>query len=113
MNDELIVQLIDLPNTYIGEAPLEHDTCQWVKLSSGTSKIFFGRKTIDRPEYVVYVRDSSNKSAYDTAQACFKKLQLWNDEHRSLIVTRNPSYVGRDEKHRCVYSFRVQFITGG
>lgn len=29
MNDLLVVQLIDLPNTYVGEAPPERDSCQW------------------------------------------------------------------------------------
>ena len=113
MNDELIVQLIGLPNTYIGEAPPGCDKCQWVTLSAGKSDIFFGRRTVDKPEYGVYVRSPNNKDAYDTAQACFKKLQIWNDERRALVVTRPPTYVGRDEKHRSVYSFRVQFIIGG
>lgn len=113
MNESLLIQLLGLPETYIGEAPPGVNTCQWISLSSGTSKIFFGLKTINSPEYVVYARAESNKAASDTIQACFKKLQIWNDERRALIVTRLPAYVGRDEKHRCVYSFRVQFITGG
>lgn len=113
MNDLLIVQLIDLPNTYIGEAPPGKDTCQWVSLSSGTSKTYFGLDTVDSPEYAVYARAESNKAASDIIQVCLKKLQNWNDERRALVVTRLPTYVGRDEKHRCVYSFRVQFITGG
>lgn len=113
MNDELIVQLIDLPNTYIGEAPPGVDSCQWVVLSSGTSKVFFGRKTNNRPEYVVYTRDNSNRVAGANAQLCFEKLQLWSDEQRAFVAVRSPTYVGRDEKHRSVYSFRVQFIIGG
>lgn len=113
MNDTLIVQLLDLPNTYIGEAPLEEDNCQWIILSSGMSKTFFGRKTINNPEYAVYVRDKSNEAASNRIQSCFKKLQNWNDEYNAIAIRRLPRYVGRDEKHRCVYSFRIQFIIGG
>ena len=113
MNDLLVVQLIDLPNTYVGEAPPERDSCQWVVLSAGVSKTFFGRDTINSPEYAVYVRNSSNREASDTVQACFKKLQNWSDGHRALVVTRTPAYVGKDDKHRSVYTFRIQFIIGG
>lgn len=113
MNDTLIVQLLDLPNTYIGEAPPSVDSCQWVVSSSGFSNTFFGKSTINKPEYAVYVRDNSNNEANTRAQKCFKKLQNWNDENNALIATRLPSYVGRDEKHRSVYSFRIQFIIGG
>ena len=113
MNDEFIVQLLDLPNTYIGEAPPGNDSCQWVSLSAGTSKTFFGRETIDSPEYVIYVRDQSNQAASERIQLCYKKLQNWNDENKALKVTRLPKYVGRDDKHRCVFSFRIQFIIGG
>lgn len=113
MNDTLLATLLDLPETYIGEAPPETNSCQWIVTSSGSSTTFFGKKTIDKPEYAIYVRDASNRVASVRAQDCFKKLQNWNDEHNALLVSRLPSYVGRDEKHRSVYSFRVQFITGG
>lgn len=113
MNDLFIAQLIDLPNTYIGEAPPGEDTCQWISLSAGTSETFFGLQTIDKPEYAIYVRDPSNKVAIERAQACFNKLQNWNDAHRALIVSRLPAFVGKDEKLRSVYSFRIQLITGG
>lgn len=113
MDDLFISQLLGLPNTYLGEAPPEVNTCQWIVTSSGSSDTFFGRSTIDRPEYAVYVRDDNNGMASARAQECFKKLQNWNDEHNALIISRLPSYVGRDEKHRSVYSFRVQFIIGG
>lgn len=113
MNDLFIAQLLDLPNTFIGEAPPGENTCQWISLSSGTSKTFFGLKTIDSPEYAIYVRDPSNEVANERAQVCFKKLQNWNDAHRALAVSRLPAYVGKDDKHRSVYSFRIQFIIGG
>lgn len=112
MND-LIVQLLNLPNTYIGEAPPEIDKCQWIVLSSGASNTYFGRKTINSPEYAIYARSPSNKEASDCIQSCFKKLQNWNDEHYAISIKRIPRYVGRDDKHRCVYSFRIQFIIGG
>ena len=113
MSDERLVQLLDLPNTYIGEAPIGTNSCQWVSLSSGMSKSFFGRNTIDSPEYVVYIRDTKNAEASRRAQECFKKIQNWSDGTVALKVSRLPTYVGRDEKHRSVYSFRVQFIIGG
>lgn len=113
MNDAFIAKLLDLPNTYLGEAPLEINNCQWIVTSSGTSSIFFGKETIDKPEYAIYVRDENNHEASVRAQECLKKLQNWNDEHNALIVLRLPNYVGRDEKQRSVYSFRIQFILGG
>lgn len=113
MNDLFISQLLDLPNTYLGEAPPEVNTCQWIVTSSGFSDTFFGKRTIDMPEYAVYVRDELNGAASARIQECLKKLQNWNDEHNALLVSRLPAYVGRDEKHRSVYSFRVQFIIGG
>lgn len=113
MNDEIVAQLIDLPDTYLGDAPPEKDTCQWIKTSSGTSRTFFGKQTIDNPEYAVYLRDPNNQAVSARAQSCFKKLQNWHDGTRALVASRLPTYVGRDEKHRCIYSFRVQFILGG
>lgn len=113
MNDELISQLIALPNTYLGEAPIEKDSCQWIRLSSGASKTFFGLKNIDSPEYTLYVRDPSNRVAANVIQDCYTKLQNWTDESKALRVSRLPSYVGRDDKHRSVYTLRVQFIVGG
>lgn len=113
MVEELIVQLINLPDTYIGEAPVDSDTCQWLLCSSGASTVFFGLNTVDKPEYAVYARASSNKVANDNIQLCLKNLRNWNDGHSALLITRMPAYVGRDEKHRCVYSFRVQFVVGG
>lgn len=113
MNDLFVAQLLDLPNTYVGEAPPGTDSCQWIILSSGDSKLFFGREVIDSPECVVYARDPSNKVANTNIQVCLRKLQSWNDETKALVVSRLPAYVGRDEKHRSVYSLRVRFITGG
>lgn len=113
MNERFIAQLLNLPNTFIGEAPIEVNNCQWVRVSAGTTENFFSNRVIDRPEYAVYIRDVLNEDACTRAEECLKTLRNWHDAYNALIVTRLPTFVGRDDKFRSVYSFRVQFITGG
>lgn len=115
MDYEMILfNLINEPsNTYIGEAPIDVDNCQWIRTSSGRSEVFFGKDNYDHVNYTVYVRNTSNKDAQEKAKELFNKIRNWTDSQTSLIATRTPRYAGRDVKYRSVYAFQLELQTGG
>ena len=108
-----IISLINLPNTYGGEAPIAIDNCQWVRSAAGNSKLFFCKKRYDKPAFSIYIRDTDNAKAARRVEELFKKLQGYSDSTSAIIVTRLPSFVGKDSKHRSVYTFSIEYQTGG
>ena len=110
---ERIKQLINLPDTYVGEAPIAVDSCQWIRPAAGDSTVYFTKETYDRPAFSIYVRDPVNSVAYTRIMELFKRIRNWNDSVSSLLVKRLPSLVGKDEKHRSVYVFSIEYQTGG
>ena len=113
MTAERIKQLINLPNTYIGEAPIAVDSCQWIRPAAGNSDVYFGRSTYDRPAFSIYVRGTANE---ETAKRCYNLFNLLRNSGSStwaLLARRLPSFVGKDEKHRSVYTFQLEYQTGG
>lgn len=111
--EETIKHLIDLPNTFIGEAPIEEPNCQWIAAHAGSQKFYFTGNSIRYPAFSIYVRRELHK---DAREACVKAFEALNGiyyEDSTYYVTRLPRYVGRDEKGRTIYSFTVEIQIGG
>ena len=108
-----IKQLIDLPNTYVGEAPIAVDNCQWIRPAAGDSTVYFDKSTYDRPTFLIYVRDEVNADAASRTDEVLKRIRNYTDSTSSLIVRNLPSFVGKDEKHRSIYTFSIEYQTGG
>ena len=113
MLTEKIKQLIDLDNTYIGEAPIAIDNCQWIRPAGGASDVYFAKETFDKPTFSIYVRDKSNACAAKRTEILYKKIRNYTDSVSSLLIRRLPSFVGKDDKHRSVYVFSIEYQTGG
>ena len=113
MLEERIQQLIDLPDTYIGEAPIAVDNCQWIGATGGSSDTYFTKEAYDRPAFSIYVRDTSNAEAARRAKELFKKIRSTTDSIGAIIARRLPSFVGKDDQHRSVYVFSIEYQTGG
>lgn len=111
--EEIICSHIDLDNTYIGNAPIDVDNCQWVLVTSGNSKDHLDLSTYDQLGYKVYVRRNSNEKAKDTIYNIYKKLKSYVGANYVIIVNRTPYYVGRDNKYRCTYALNIEFQLGG
>ena len=112
MVEEKIKQLINLPDTYIGEAPIAIDNCQWIRVSAGSSTVYFAKDTYDRPAFSIYIRGKDHAEALARTQSIFKSIRNRTDSMSSLLVRRLPSFVGKDEKHRSVYTFQLEYQTG-
>lgn len=111
--EEIICSIIDLDNTYIGEAPINIDNCQWIRNSSGPSEDHFDLSTYDSLGFRIYVRNTSNKEAYNIIYDIYKKLKSYVGANYVIIVRRLPHYIGRDDKYRCAYSLNIEFQLGG
>ena len=106
-------QLINLPNTYIGEAPIAIDNCQWIRMGAGNSEVYFGKDTFDKPTFSIYVRDKDNGRAAERVDSIFRRIRNHTDAMSALLVRRMPAFVGKDEKHRSIYTFSIEYQTGG
>ena len=113
MLTDKLMSLINLPNTYLGEAPIAVDDCQWIRPAAGNSKLFFCKSTYDKPAFSIYVRDKDSAKALCRGGELLKKLQGYTDSTSALVVTRLLSFVGKDEKHRSIYTFSIEYQTGG
>lgn len=111
--EEQLVSIINMPNTFIGDSPIEVDNCQWVKSSSGTPRVYFGKDNFDYPVFSIYVRGSNNKEVSQRAHNIFTSIRNWSDSISGLIARRCPYYIGRDDKYRSIYTFQLEFQTGG
>ena len=110
---ERIKQLIDLPDTYIGEAPIAVSNCQWIRPTAGDSTVYVGQDTFDRPAFSIYVRREKNADSLAVCREIFKKVRNCTDLGGSIIARRLPSFVGKDDKHRSVYVFSIEYQLGG
>ena len=113
MIEELIKNLINLDLTFIGEAPIGENNCQWIKATSGTTTVHFDKGNYDRPAYSIYFRGESNEECSNRCKQAFKRVRNYTDARSALIATRMPSFVGKDDKHRSVYVFQIEYQTGG
>lgn len=113
MIEQLLANLINLPETYIGEAPVRIDSCQWIKSVGGSTEVHFGKSNYDKPAYSIYVRDLNNEKASERVQEIFKKIRNFTDAQSALLATRTPAFVGKDDKHRSVYVCQFELQTGG
>lgn len=111
--EEIILNLIDLPNTYIGEAPIDVDECQWIKTMAGLSKNHFNDNTYDRPTFNIYFRSASNKNLLKIVQDTYHKLKNYVGANYVILIERTPHYVGRDDKYRVIYTFQIEYQIGG
>lgn len=113
MIEEIIRNIIDLPKTYIGEAPLDVYECQWIRSLSGKSKTFFDKDTYDYPEFNIYVRDTSNAVAKERVDSIYHKLKNYVGANYVILANRLPHFVGRDNKYRAIYAFKIEYQLGG
>lgn len=111
--EEHIKSLINLPNTFIGNAPIDIDDCQWIKSSGGRSEAFFNKDTFNYPTYSIYFRRISHQEANRAAKTIFKQIRNWTDSQSALLTPRMPAFIGTDHKGRSVYTFQIEFQTGG
>lgn len=111
--EEIIRGLINLNNTFIGEAPIDIDNCQWIASRSGISEIHFDKDTYDKPEYNIYVRNESNKAAKDIMYDIYKRLQNYVGANYVIIIDRLPYSINRDDKYRSVYALKIEIQLGG
>ena len=113
MLEERIKHLIDLPDTYIGEAPIAVDNCQWIRPTAGDSTVYFGKDTYDRPAFSIYVRRAKNADGLTEVRNIFNRVRNCTSFGGSIIARRLPSFVGKDDKHRSVYVFSIEYQLGG
>ena len=99
--------------TYIGDAPIAIDDCQWIRVTGGTTDLHFEKGNFDKPIITIGVRDTFNANASSRAYILFKKLRNYVDASSQLIAVRLPTFVGKDDKHRSIYSFQLEYQTGG
>ena len=78
MIEETIRALIlkSCKDTYIGEAPMDNDNCQWIKASAGSSVVHFDKETYDYPHYTIYVRGANNQEAKDRMNVIYHDIQV-------------------------------------
>lgn len=112
MIEQKLYQIINQSNTYIGEAPVDMDDCQWIRASGGEAVVHFGKGDYNRPSYAIYVRGVSNEETYKRTLELFAKIRNFTDSISAFIATRLPQYVGKDEKNRSVYTFQIQYQSG-
>ena len=111
--EEIIRHLINMDNTFIGEAPVDIDNCQWIATQSGMVDNHFKGDTYDKPEYRVYVRNTSNKLAKSIMYDIYHKLQNYVGANYVIIIDRLPYYLNRDIKYRSIYALKIEIQLGG
>lgn len=111
--EEIIKHLINLPNTFIGEAPVDIDNCQWITLNSGVIDNHFEGSTYDKPEYKIYVRNESNRIAKNIVHDIYNRLKNYKGANYVILIGRVPYYLNRDSKYRCLYALKIEIQLGG
>lgn len=112
MLEVFLRNLID-EEAYVGDAPYDVDNCVWLRATSGTSDVYFNKQNVDKPRYSIYVRDIKNQEACALADKILNRVRNYTDATKTLIVTRLPSFVGRDERNRSVYTLQIELQVGG
>ena len=115
MIEETIRALIipSYENTYIGDASIDVDDCQWIRPNSGRSDVHFDKETYDYPKYTIYVRARNNADAKKRVDAIYHLLNNYVGQGFVILTDNLPRYNGRDDKDRAIYSFRVEYQLGG
>ena len=111
MTEELLYSLINMPETYIGEAPISIDNCQWIRSTAGSSNVYFTKTNYDKPTFSIYVRRENNEQGVQVIQEIFKRIRNYSGAGNALLATRTPAFVGKDEKHRSVYVCQFEYQT--
>ena len=111
--EEQIRSIINLPNTYIGEAPIDVDDCQWIRLGSGVSRIHFAKETYDKPHFSIVCRGVKNREVQERTRQIYNTIKNYVGNGFVIIIARLPHFVGRDDKGRTLYSFRIEYQLGG
>lgn len=112
MIEEKLYSIINRENTFIGEAPIAIDDCQWIRTTGGTTKVHFAKGNYDRPEFSIYARGINNAETLARIKAIFEAVRNYTDAVCEVIATRLPQFVGKDDKHRSVYVFQIQYQSG-
>ena len=112
MLEEKIKEIINMGNTFIGDAPLDVDDCQWIRAASGNADLYFAKDSFVTPQYIIGVRSKKQTDARNIIQLIYARLQQYVEETKiGLIITRLPTYVGRDDKYRSVYTLYVKSLS--
>lgn len=111
--EEQISGIMGLPGTYIGEAPIDVDECQWIKAVSGRASIHFQKGLYNYESYMLYFRGKNNRAVHKRAWDIYNKLQAYEGKNFVMILRGFPRYVGRDDNYRVVYSFEIEYQIGG
>lgn len=112
MLEEKIKEIINMGNTFIGDAPLDVDDCQWIRAASGNADLYFAKDSFVTPQYIIGVRSKKQTDARNIIQLIYARLQQYVEETKiGLIITRLPTYVGRDDKYRSVYTMYVKSLS--
>ena len=110
---EILCDLINLNNTFIGEAPIDIDDCQWIMDMSGPSEDHFDGGTYDNLGIRIYVRGKSNEEANNRMYDIYKRLKSYVGANYVIVIRRTPYYVGKDAKYRNTYGLNIEFQLGG
>lgn len=100
-------------DTYIGEAPIDKDNCQWIRASAGSSIVHFDKETYDYPHYTIYVRGANNQEAKKRVDDVYHLLNNYTGQGFVILTRQLPRFIGKDQKHRSLYSFRIEYQLGG
>lgn len=111
--EEILSNIINLGSTYIGEAPIDVDDCQWIVKASGPSEDHFNRDTYDKLGFRIYVRGISNEESNKRIYDIYKLLKSYIGANYVIVVNRLPYYIGRDVKYRNIYALNIEFQLGG
>lgn len=111
--EEILCNIINLNDTYIGEGPIDIDNCQWVRKLSGPSEDHFGKDTYDKLSFRVCVRGKSNEESRQRMDNIYKTLKSYVGANYVIIVNRLPYYMGSDVKYRHLYTLNIEFQLGG
>lgn len=112
MIEQKLFQLINRPNTFIGEAPIGIDDCQWIRPAAGRTTVHFAKGNYDRPAFSIYVRGTNNEEACIRTKEIFNTIRNFTDGVCEIIATRLPQFVGKDDNHRSVYVFQIEYQSG-
>lgn len=112
MIEQKISQLLNTPETFIGEAPTGKDNCQWIRAGAGSTKVHFAKGNYDKPSFSIYVRGVENEETCERTNLLFNRIRNYTDAGCEIIATRLPQFVGKDDKHRSVYVFQIEYQSG-
>lgn len=113
MIEEQIRDIIGLENTYIGEAPIDVDNCQWIEASSGSSKMHFGKSSYDYLEFPIFFRGTNQQETKQRVDTAYRNLRAYTGGNFVILPTGLPDFLGRDDKYRVVFHIVVEYQTGG